>query len=65
MTQIQWTLCSERMPPDDDEVIIVKRPDGIYDDCKVRGIKYVIFFHGDIGYEWTPYTPKAWKELNK
>lgn len=63
---IEWTKCSEQMPPDDDNDVI------LHD----IGYSYSIATGSDVNkwadcitpkqvMEWTPYTEEAWKELNK
>ena len=71
MTQIHWTKCSERMPQAGGTVIVRDTVLGIHkiisssflneicEACDVR----LIYIKGCM--EWTPYTPEAWKELNK
>lgn len=67
MTQIQWTKCSERMPPDDTVIAKVG-----YDDTpsRVSGILVKQEYNrwknfSDIPVFWTPYTPEKWKELDR
>lgn len=60
---IHWTKCSERMPPDDTKLIIVKDKDGL-----VLKEGYIINAwkdRFDNTAEWASYTPEAWKELNR
>ena len=65
MTQITWTKCSERMPPDDVKMVMLrnyKEPKYI---SKLYAFRLPILKLLREKYEWTPYTPEAWKELNK
>lgn len=62
---IPWTKCSERMPPDETELILRD-----VDGClliRVFEITQAAKEHllSKFEFEWTPYTPEAWKELNK
>ena len=73
MTQIHWTKCSERMPPDDGNPIII----AFYSLLSQR-VVCVAVFDASLKYayfrslkrrldsvNWTPYTSEVWKELNK
>lgn len=59
---IPWTKCSERMPPDEIGTVIMRNIGGclLFKALHPRLPK-------DLSdrLEWTPYTPEAWKELNK
>ena len=62
--QITWTNCAEKMPPDDANYLIIFREvaSGLFDKnngahMNLARMKYL--------YDWTPYTPEKWKELNK
>ena len=69
---ITWTKCSERMPPDDGEPIIIE----FY--SILSQMVYIVIFDATLKYayfrslkrrlnsvNWAPYTPEAWAELNK
>lgn len=61
--EINWINCSERMPPDDTKLVIVRDRDGL-----VLKEGYIINAwkdRFDESAKWTPYTEKAWSELNK
>lgn len=64
MTQITWTKCSERMPPDGLTDILLKqgskfmRTHGV-----IASVNKSFLVAEDI--EWTPYTPEIWEELNR
>lgn len=61
MTQIHWTKCSERMPPDGMRVII--QAYGEY--MKFAWDEKVLNTVATCNTSWTPYTVEKWKELNK
>lgn len=64
MSEIKWTKCSEEMPPDDDtQVIIRTTKDHIL--LRKDSARCVRCYMLPIQYEWTPYTPEAWEELNR
>jgi len=63
---IAWTKCSERMPPNNHDNIIIRSS---IEDVRIR---YASTIHlserkgmNYDDHEWTPYTPYAWVELNK
>lgn len=61
---IEWTLCSERMPPDDLNYKIITFDDNGYctDDGKcLNSIKEYCFEFGTI---WTEFTREKWEFLN-
>ncbi len=64
---IHWIQCSEQMPPDDDSKIIfrhIDRRNFIYTRNVID--EYSLADYTSIeNYEWVPYTPEAWKEVNK
>lgn len=65
MTQIQWTKCSERMPPNGVELILRD-----IDGClliRVFEITETAKNHllNKFEFKWTPYTDEKWEELNK
>ena len=63
---IPWTKCSERMPPDDDIEILIRKVDCVdFIQTPANEIWYDINPEDVNGWEWTPYTPEAWKEVNK
>jgi len=64
---IEWTLCSERMPPDKPgNPIIVKFQNGKLVKMSARWFLNAVVNRTNIDVvEWTPYTPEKWKELNK
>lgn len=67
MTQITWTKCRERMPPDKPgNLIMFKTQSGILGQCSSRWFISVVARQVDTAkLEWTHYTPEAWGELNK
>ena len=70
MTQIQWAKCSERMPPNDSTMVIARVGEDKETCFKVAGSLVTQEYNrwknfGDVQVYWTPYTPEAWKELNK
>lgn len=62
---ITWTKCSERMPQDDDREILIRKA-GCFDfiQTPANELWYDINLEDVDGWEWTPYTPEAWKLLN-
>ena len=61
---ITWTKCADEMPPDDKNFKLIFREiasgrfeenDGFH--MNLTRMKYL--------FEWTPYTPEAWEELNR
>ena len=74
MPKITWTNCADAMPPDDDREIVIQR---VVDDPAIFALKgelistpaNEIWFDIDENkldhWQWVPYTPEAWKELNK
>lgn len=62
MTEITWISCAEQMPPDDIRVILVP----VNFPITTTGLKYYLQGGSRFrDYEWTPYTPEKWEELNK
>ena len=67
MTEITWTNCADKMPPDGWARIIFR------DSNSAKPI--VLYAHSVYDFknnntlkpsaEWTPHTPEKWKELNK
>ena len=60
---ITWINCAERMPPDDEKLVIVRDRDGL-----VLKEGYIINAwkdRFDESAEWIPYTKEAWRKLNK
>ena len=63
---ITWTKCSERMPPDDDREIFIRKIDSVeIQQTPANEIWYEIDSQEEDQWEWAPYTPEAWKEVNK
>ena len=64
MTEITWTNCAEKMPPDDLDIII-----DTWTGHKFKSVgwilKHEVNAFGLANFKWTPYTPEKWKELNK
>lgn len=64
MTTINWIKCSDRMPPDDENICIVRHPDGTpfkatgewINDLAKKATKEI---------PWIPFDEATWKELNK
>ncbi len=58
-----WTKSSDRMPPDTYDEFIFRFTDDkkLSHFCHGRHCRFVGGY--DI-YEWTPYTPELWRELN-
>ena len=62
---IPWTKCSERMPPDDDIEILIRKVDCVdFIQTPANEIWYDINDEELHRWEWTPYAPEAWAELN-
>lgn len=61
-----WIKCSEQMPPDDNNQIIVKYA---YRDNFIclRGFRVYsqAEWRLELDDKWTPYTSELWKELNR
>ena len=66
MTQIQWTKCSERMPPDDLNYKIITIDD-LHGLCTDDGksLNSIKDFCVEFNAVWTPYTDEKWEELNR
>ena len=63
---ILWTKCSDRMPPDDDIEILIRNVDCVdFIQTPANEIWYDINPEDVNGWEWTPYTPEVWAELNR
>lgn len=60
---ITWTNCADEMPTGLLR-FIVRVNNELYDSNKTS-LNFMMFFHPEDKYEWTPYTPEAWAELNK
>ena len=68
--KITWTNCADKRPPYDPIIIKDMRSSAIY---RTHGEGFLLCqrersygFTGSLkDYEWTPYTPEKWKELNK
>lgn len=69
--EISWTKCSDRMPVEDVNALIICRSNGkrIWD---TNGYALNTVFHQNPDWdlkkhfiEWIPYSEEAWKELNK
>lgn len=61
---ITWINCAERIPPDD-EVVIVKSWTGRILKITKYALSSSTSIYGEENYNWTPYTEEAWSELNK
>jgi len=66
MPNITWTNCADEMPPDDDREILIRKV-GCVDSIQTPAneIYYDINDEELHRWEWAPYTPEAWEELNK
>ena len=54
------------MPPDDDSEILIRKAGCIdFIQTPANEIWYDINPEDVNGWEWTPYTPEAWAELNR
>ena len=63
---IPWTKCSEQMPPDDDSEILIRKAGCIdFIQTPANEIWYDINPEDVNGWEWAPYTPEVWAELNR
>ena len=72
--KITWTKCSDRMPDKGKQVIVRDGQRRTDLETSDRLIEYKDFlcrmygtndrFNSEL-WEWTPYTPEAWEELNK
>ena len=60
---ILWTNCSERMPQGLLR-FMVKVNGKLYDSNKTA-LNFMMLFHPEDMFEWTPYTPEVWAELNR
>ena len=65
---ITWIKCSERMPPDDETMIICMYGNVMIDKFRSNIVhaacKLSEKVNGRTNIKWTPYTPEAWKLLN-
>ena len=63
--KITWTKCSERMPPDEEKLILLRNVHEKKYVSKLYGfrLKSIKFIREK--FEWAPYTPEAWAKLNK
>lgn len=62
---IPWIKCSERMPPDDENLYIFKTWTGSGQIAKLTGItarKELCFTNL---WEWVPYDAETWRKLNE
>ena len=57
-----WTKCSERMPQGLLRFIV--KVNGKLYDSNTTALNFMMLFHPEDMFEWTPYTPEAWAELN-
>ena len=61
---IPWMKCSDRMPPDDEKIIVRS-----WLGHHIKSIGYVlrneINTFGLSNYKWIPYDEATWQELNK
>ena len=64
---IEWTLCSERMPPNDQKTIFRRMDKEKFLFTKnVADAHSLIFYVKNIDVlQWTPYTKEKWEFLNK
>ena len=66
---INWIKCSERMPPDDETLIICTYGTGMIDKMHAMifhaACKLSKKLNGDTDIRWIPYTKEAWEELSK
>lgn len=66
--KITWIQCSERMPPDDDTLIICTYGRGLVDKMSATifhaACKLSYAVNGDTNIRWIPYTEETWRELN-
>lgn len=67
--EITWTNCAEKMPPDDESMIICT-----YGNCFIDKMNGMIFHaavklsqkvNGDTDIKWVHYTEEKWEALNK
>ncbi len=58
---INWKKCSEQMPPDDETVIM----NDIGGCLIIKALNPRLPKETMDKMQWIPYTPEAWKELNK
>jgi len=58
---ITWIKCSERMPPENLEVII----NDICGCMIIKALDPKLPKHLTDSLQWIPYTEEVWKELNK
>lgn len=61
---IEWTPCSERMPPDDDTQVIV-RTSKYHVLLRKESAKCVRCYMLPSQYEWTEFTKEKWEFLNR
>lgn len=63
--QITWTNCTEQMPPSTGEIIIKSDSEQRVAEFIKLDTENCVFFHSDVTWQWTPYTPEKWEALNK
>ena len=62
---IEWTLCSERMPQNNPNItVIVRRHDAIEFYFK-QSANILRNLDDRTKWEWTPYTKEKWEFLNR
>lgn len=69
---IVWTKCSERMPPDEHDFKVIAKSflcgEENYAEVYIVPSAIMCRYYDEYMLEhhvWTPYTPEAWKELNR
>lgn len=62
---IEWINCADRMPPNTDDIFIVRQWNNPKNMLRITGerIRYDLTFPNL--WEWIPYTEETWNELNK
>ena len=61
MTEITWTNCAEKMPPDDIGTVIMNDING----CLLfKALRPILPKELSDKLRWTPYTPEKWDHLN-
>ena len=65
MTEITWTNCAEKMPPNDSDLGLILRDSVGTNRTTGICVNYDYGFVIDLDAEWTIYTGEKWEYLNE